>query len=166
MSGAADEPGDRIFRGGHLARVGGHAAVTSGTCDNPAAGASGSVGYSHDRRALDLCFVRSARVIDRGVPSSQLLSRSCLFCHPAVAPNGISCLTPARTSFRLDRLVVTRTKAGRALTDISRLASSPLVRVCGAALLRSRGQVEQTEPGLLRTSLAQEGVLVHVHAKR
>ena len=66
MSGAADEPGDRILRGGHLARVGGHAAVTSGTCDNPAAGASGSVGYSHDRRVLDLCFVRSARVIDRG----------------------------------------------------------------------------------------------------
>ena len=52
------------------------------------------------------------------------------------------------------------------LTDISRPASSPLVRVCGAALLRSRGQVEQTEPRLLRTSLAQEGVLVHVHAKR
>ncbi len=33
-------------------------------------------------------------------------------------------------------------------------------RPTDAGVLRSRGQVAQTEPGLLRTSLAQEGVLV------
>jgi hypothetical protein len=33
-------------------------------------------------------------------------------------------------------------------------------RPTDAGVLRSRGQVAQTEPGLLRTSLALEGVLV------
>ena len=50
------------------------------------------------------------------------------------------------------------------LSDISR-PDSPLVRVCGApcaVAVRSR----KLSLGLFRTSLAQEGVLVHVHAQR